>query len=110
MQKFPKCKAVANTFRFDSPANDVLYYTTLFMNDRQYVSPEFNSRCVVDRSGSGDCFMAGLLYGLSKKNDPQELLNYATAAAFGKLQELGDATGQDALTISKVGEETSNEL
>jgi len=109
MQKFPKCKVVANTFRFDSPANDVLYYTTLFMNDQQYVSPEFTSRCVVDRSGSGDCFMAGLIYGLYKKNDPQELLNYATAAAFGKLQELGDATGQDALTISKVGEETSKE-
>lgn len=109
MRKFPKSKVVANTFRFDSPANDVLYYTTLFMNNQQYVSPEFTSHCVVDRSGSGDCFMAGLIYGLYKKNDPQELLNYATAAAFGKLQELGDATGQDALTISKVGEETSNE-
>jgi len=26
------------------------------------------------------------------------------AAAFGKLQELGDATGQDELTVSKVVE------
>jgi 2-dehydro-3-deoxygluconokinase len=108
MQKFQKCTVVANTFRFDSPANDILYYTTLFTDDQQYTSPEFTSQCVVDRSGSGDCFMAGLIYGLYKKNDPQELLNYAAAAAFGKLQELGDATGQDALTISKVGEEINS--
>lgn len=104
MQKFPKCKIIANTFRFDSAANDILYYTTLYMNGQQFISPEFTSKCVVDRSGSGDCFMAGLIYGLSKRHDPQEVLNYAAAAAFGKLQELGDATGQDALTISKVGE------
>ncbi len=104
MQKFPKCKIIANSFRFDSAANDILYYTTLYMNGQQFISPEFTSKCVVDRSGSGDCFMAGLIYGLSKRHDPQEVLNYAAAAAFGKLQELGDATGQDALTISKVGE------
>jgi 2-dehydro-3-deoxygluconokinase len=102
MQKFPKCKVVANTFRFDSPTNDLLYYTTLFTEGKQYVSPEFTTQCVVDRSGSGDCFMAGLIYGLSKKHDPQEVLNYAAAAAFGKLQEFGDATGQDALTVSQI--------
>lgn len=105
MKKFEKCTTVANTFRFDSPTNDLLYYTTLFTGGKNYVSPEFTSRCVVDRSGSGDCFMAGLIYGLYKKNDPQEMLNYAAAAAFGKLQELGDSTGQDALTISKASEE-----
>jgi 2-dehydro-3-deoxygluconokinase len=49
--------------------------------------------------------MAGLIYGLYRNNDPQELLNYAAAAAFGKLQELGDATGQDSLTVLQVGME-----
>lgn len=46
--------------------------------------------------------MAGLIYGLYNNNDSQDILNYATAAAFGKLQEFGDATGQDVLTISKI--------
>jgi 2-dehydro-3-deoxygluconokinase len=46
--------------------------------------------------------MAGLIYGLYNHHQPQELLNYATAAAFGKLQEQGDATGQDVLTVKKV--------
>jgi 2-dehydro-3-deoxygluconokinase len=101
MARFPKCKVVANTFRFDSDNNDVLYYTSLFTNGQQYNSAEFTCKGVVDRSGSGDCYMAGLIYGLHKKMEPQEIVDYATAAAFGKLQEHGDATGQDVLTISK---------
>lgn len=102
MQKFPKCKVVANTFRFDSDANNLLYYTSLNMEGKQFSSPEFTTSGVVDRSGSGDCFMAGLIYGLYNKHAPQELLNYATAAAFGKLQEQGDATDQDILKVKKV--------
>ncbi len=105
MERFPKCRVVANTFRFDSGIDDVLYYTSLFMNGRQYNSHEFTCHGVIDRSGSGDCFMAGLIYGLYKKLEPQELIDYATAAAFGKLQERGDATGQDVFTISKKSKE-----
>jgi 2-dehydro-3-deoxygluconokinase len=101
-KRFPKCKTVANTFRFDSKENDILYYTSLFTAGKQYHSPEFTCSGVIDRSGSGDCFMAGLIYGLYNQHAPQELLNYASAAAFGKLQEFGDATGQDVLTISKI--------
>lgn len=102
IRKFPRCKVVANTFRFDSAANDILYYTTLFQDGKQYHSNDFTCQGVVDRSGSGDCFMAGLIYGLSHQLEPQETLDYATAAAFGKLQEPGDATGQDVLTISRL--------
>jgi 2-dehydro-3-deoxygluconokinase len=98
MEMFPKCKTVANTFRFDS-ADDILYYTTLYQNGKQYVSPEFTCHGVIDRSGSGDCFMAGLIYGLYNKHSSEELLNYATAAAFGKLQEYGDSTEQDVLKV-----------
>lgn len=104
MQKFPKCKVVANTFRFDSPEADILYYTTLYQNNRQLHSPEFTTKGALDRSGSGDCFMAGLIYGLYNQHEPQKLLDFATAAAFGKLQEMGDATGQDRLTVARIRE------
>lgn len=100
IKRFPKCKTVANTFRFDSEANNILYYTSLFTNDEQYNSNEFTCAGVADRSGSGDCFMAGLIYGLTNQLSPQDTINYATAAAFGKLQEFGDATGQEVLTIN----------
>ena len=100
IKRFPKCKTVANTFRFDSEANNILYYTSLFTNGEQYNSNEFTCVGVADRSGSGDCFMAGLIYGLYNNHTPQDIVNYATAAAFGKLQEFGDATGQEVLTIT----------
>lgn len=102
MKMFPKCKTVANTFRFDS-AEDILYYTTLYRHGKQFISPEFTCHGVIDRSGSGDCFMAGLIYGLYNDHKSEDLLNYATAAAFGKLQEYGDSTEQDVLKVAKVG-------
>lgn len=101
IQKFPKVKSVANTFRFDSDDNDLKYYTSLFTGGKSYHSAEFNCEGVVDRSGSGDCFMAGLIYGFYNQNELQEIIDYATSAAFGKLQEQGDATGQDVLTVKK---------
>ncbi len=103
IDKFPKCKVVANTFRFDGNSNHLLYYTGLFTEGKHYTSPEFTCEGVVDRSGSGDCFMAGLIYGLYNQNPPQDVLNYATAAAFGKLQEMGDSTDQDVFTVKKMG-------
>ena len=104
IQKFPKCKVVANTFRFDSPEEDILYYTTLYQNGQLWHSPEFTTKGAVDRSGSGDCFMAGLIYGLYNQHEPQKLLDFATAAAFGKLQEMGDSTSQDRLTVARIRE------
>jgi 2-dehydro-3-deoxygluconokinase len=101
MQAYPKCKAVANTYRFDSNNDQIKYYTTLQLGKQSYVSNEFSCAGVVDRSGSGDCFMAGLIYGFITNSDhPQELLNYASAAAFGKLQEQGDATEQEVLQVT----------
>jgi 2-dehydro-3-deoxygluconokinase len=101
MNTFPKCKTVANTFRFDSDDNNIHYYTSLYTNGQQYNSSEFNCQGVVDRSGSGDCFMAGLIYGIYNNNQPQEIIDYASAAAFGKLQEHGDSTDQDIITVKK---------
>lgn len=94
---YPKCEAVANTFRFDFNKTGIEYYTTLFVDEQQYVSPHFYRETIVDKIGSGDCFMAGLIYGFIHRLPPQSILNYATSAAICKLNELGDATSQNYL-------------
>lgn len=100
--KFPQCSVVANTFRFDAPPTGILYYTTLFTEGQQFVSPTFATDVVVDKVGSGDCFMGGLIYGLYHQKTPQEVINYAAAAAFGKLNEYGDATRQKIADVEMI--------
>jgi 2-dehydro-3-deoxygluconokinase len=100
-KQFPKCKTVANTFRFDVNGNGILYYTSLFHNVQQYNSVEFKTDKITDKVGSGDCFMAGLIYGLYNNHLPPQIINFATAAAFGKLHETGDFTSQDIETVNK---------
>ena len=51
--------------------------------------------------GTGDCFMAGLIYGIRHQYRPEEIINFAAAAAVGKLYELGDATEQSLEQIKK---------
>jgi len=98
MQKFPKCKTVAQTFRFDHK-DGIKYYAALNDAEQQYISGEFIADTVVDKVGSGDCFMAGLIYGLGNDLPPKEIINFAAAAAVGKLQEKGDSTSQDLASI-----------
>jgi 2-dehydro-3-deoxygluconokinase len=44
--------------------------------------------------GSGDCLMAGLIYGLINDRPLQVTLDFATAAAYNKLFIKGDTTNQ----------------
>jgi len=44
----------------------------------------------VDRIGSGDAFMAGLIYALTTNKNGQETIDMATAAGFNKLFVKGD--------------------
>lgn len=96
-QKFPKVKTVANTFRFDRNEG-IQYYTALYSGEL-FVSAEYNSDKVLDKVGSGDCFMAGLIYGMSNDHTPQQTLDFATSAAYNKLFIKGDTTNQTANDI-----------
>jgi 2-dehydro-3-deoxygluconokinase len=99
-KKFSKCRQVANTFRFDVGFG-VKYYATLHDGDRLYVSNEYNTGHIVDKVGSGDTFMAGLIYGNYQQSPVQEIINFAAAAAFNKLFIKGDATTASVEEIRK---------
>jgi 2-dehydro-3-deoxygluconokinase len=100
MAAFPKCRQVANTFRFDE-SEGVRYYATLFANDQLAVAPEQHTAFIVDKIGSGDTFMGGLIYGNRKGWDAQQTVDFAAAAAFNKLFIKGDATTATIAQINK---------
>jgi 2-dehydro-3-deoxygluconokinase len=90
---YPNCNIVALTYRFEK-GEGIDYFGTLHLAKGDYCSPLFSTSHVLDRVGSGDCFMGGLIYGIYCEHRPQHIVSFAAAAAFGKLQEYGDATYQ----------------
>ncbi|MBB5395905.1 sugar kinase [Mucilaginibacter sp. AK015] len=100
MERFPACRTVANTFRFDHEGG-IKYYTTLYQEGEFYNSHEYITNKVIDKVGSGDCFMAGLIYCYGLKLELWTALNFATAAAFDKLSVKGDATQSTVEKITK---------
>lgn len=107
VQNFPEVKIVANTFRFDVK-NGINYYTTLFAGNNMYHSTEYHIKKITDKVGSGDCFMAGLIYGLYNNLALQKTLDFATTAAIKKLHVAGDFTNisdGDIITSIKTNED-----
>jgi 2-dehydro-3-deoxygluconokinase len=89
-KNFPQCKHIAYTFRFmDNPKHN-LFYGTYHTPEDNYCSEILETNAVVDRIGSGDAFMAGLIYGLSTSTDGQEIINKATSSGYKKLFVKGD--------------------
>lgn len=100
LQRFPRCRQVANTFRFDQ-GEGVKYYATLCEKQGFFVSKEQRTDRILDKVGSGDTFMAGLVYGNRLALPQQEIIDFAAAAAFNKLFIKGDATTATVEEIRK---------
>ena len=77
----------------------MLYYGSLYSSHHWADSTVYQSDQVLEKVGTGDCFMAGLIFGLYAHLQETEIIQFATAAGFGKFFEMGDATGQDLETI-----------
>lgn len=89
-EKYPRCKRVAFTYRFSDGPTHNLYYATYYHNDKLSVSRQYETNEVVDRVGSGDCFMAGLIHGQLNGDSDQQIISFAAAAAYSKLFMAGD--------------------
>ncbi|HUQ65450.1 MAG TPA: sugar kinase [Flavitalea sp.] len=100
IEKFHQCTQVANTFRFDN-GDRLNYYCTLYSNNTLTVSSEHVAENIVDKVGSGDCFMAGLIYGNFIGTSDKQTLEFATAAAVDKMFIKGDATTSSVDQIKK---------
>jgi 2-dehydro-3-deoxygluconokinase len=94
--QYPGASTIAYTFRLENS-----YRAVLQNKNETAISNEYEITEVADKVGSGDCFMAGIIYGLYKKHTAKEIVDLAAAAAVGKLNEIGDATKQTIEDIKK---------
>lgn len=94
--KFPRAKTLAYTFRLDKE-----YFAVINKEEEKARSVVFPIGDAVDRVGSGDCFMGGLIYGLVNNHSAVDIINFAASAAVGKLYEKGDATQQAVNDVRK---------
>ncbi len=101
-QQFTNCKKVALTFRFNTPQGGIHYYGSLYTGSQLFASGDFTAPSIADKIGSGDCFMAALIFALRNGYAPEATVEFAAAAAFGKLQEKGDFTNHTTDNINNI--------
>jgi len=102
-RQYPKCKFVANTFRFNgSREREINYYAALCTGGKQYNIATYSSSAIVDKAGSGDCFMAGLIYSILHGHSAQATIDFAAAAAFSKFFIPGDSTNISCHQINQL--------
>ena len=95
-QAYPQVQSIAYTFRLSNE-----YFAVIDHDGDQAVSAHFGIGEVVDRVGSGDCFMAGFIYGLHNNHAAKQVVDFAAAAAVGKLHEKGDSSNQSVEDVRK---------
>ena len=88
--RYPKLARIAHTIRtpHSSDANDLC--AVMHTRTGQFSAPTMAITGIVDRIGGGDAFAAGVLHGLARGLDEQDLLGFALAAACLKHFTPGD--------------------
>lgn len=99
--RFRQCKQVAFTFRFTQSDGSLHYFATLYSDSALTASESFYRQTIIDSVGSGDSFMAGLIYGRLHQMNTRDTINFAAAAAVSKLNIKGDA---NTTPVNKVKE------
>ena len=103
MKRFPKVKKIATTERVSISSSHNRISAVLW-NKNLLRSREYDLTHIVDRVGSGDAFMAGLVYSLLTGLNDQEALEFATAACALKHSIEGDvnlATADEVESLVK---------
>ena len=87
---YPNLKMIAITLRESRSASQNGWSACLHDREQFRLSRHYEITHIVDRVGAGDCFAAGLIFGLLNLAGPAEALEFATAAACLKHSIPGD--------------------
>jgi len=98
------CKIVATTQRIVSSPTRHTWNSKIYSaeENRFYSEEPYSDIEVVDRIGSGDAYLAGVLFGILKYNDINKALEFGNAMAAVKNTIHGDMPASDLNEISSV--------
>lgn len=102
-QEFP-VKIVCTTQREVISPKKHNFTSTIYSadHDKFYTEKPYTGIDVIDRIGSGDAYVSGVLYGLLKYNDPAKALAYGNATSSVKNTVPGDLPASDLQVIDSV--------
>ena len=90
MNRFPTIRYVTDTKRNSISASHNQLSAKLFDGNAVYKSRVYDIRPITDRIGTGDAYVAGLIYGLLTFNDLQRAVEFGAAASALKHTISGD--------------------
>jgi 2-dehydro-3-deoxygluconokinase len=100
---FPGLKFIGVTLRGSISASHNTWSGVLYDGNKLFVGPKFDITHIVDRVGSGDAFVGGLIYGLRTfGHDLQKTLNFAVAASCLKHSITGDFNMVSVEEVEKI--------
>lgn len=71
-------------------------------NDAFYREAPYENIEIVDRIGSGDAYVAGVLYGILKHNNPEKAMKYGNANSVLKNTIVGDISCADVALVDSI--------
>lgn len=107
IEKFPNISSVAGSIRETHSASRYSLSGVLKTANNLYVSDYYEMKNIVDRVGTGDALMGGLIYGFIKTpENPQHIINIGVATSVFKHTVKGDVnstTEEEVLNLVKGG-------
>lgn len=96
------CKLVATTRREVISPTHHNFSSKIYCDGKFYEEEPYNNIEVIDRIGSGDAYLAGVLYGIVKHNDVQRALEIGNASSAVKNTVIGDMAASSIDEIESV--------
>ncbi len=90
IERFPRLRYITDTKRNSISASHNQLSAKLFDGTTVYKSRVYDVQPIIDRIGTGDAYMAGLIYGLLIFDDPQRAVEFGSAASALKHTIPGD--------------------
>jgi 2-dehydro-3-deoxygluconokinase len=105
-KKYPSVKKIVTTYRETIDGSHNKFSSAVWNGKALLTSKTYNLNHIIDRIGTGDSYMAGLIYGWLTKKSDQEAIEFATAACAVKHTIPGDVS---TATVQEVEELTRGE-